>query len=88
MKTSIMDPYSKEMDTLGSYITLVVDAHDTEVVFTSDEYHDTLRNVVQAEEFYLGMHEAAAKRENIMVIILTDKQETVGYILANEEELA
>lgn len=85
MKTVIITP--ENLEKLGYYKVLVTSVHGPASGYPTGTYHDTLKEVVKAEEYYLGMDEAEAKKESILVWILQNEM-PVGYILANEEELA
>lgn len=84
MKTVIITP--ENLEKLGYYKILVTSIYGPASGYPKGTYHDLLKEVVKAEEYYLGMNEAEAKKESILVWILQDEM-PVGYILANEEEL-
>lgn len=85
MKTVIITP--ENLEKLGYYKIVVTSVHSPESEYPTGTYHDTLKEVVKAEEHYLGMDEAEARKESILVWILQDEK-PVGYILANEGDLA
>lgn len=85
MKTVIIA--TEKLEKLGYYKILVTSVHGPASGYPTGTYHDTLEEVVKAEEYYINMSEAEARKESILVWILQDET-PVGYILANEEELA
>lgn len=85
MRTVIITP--ENLEKLGYYKILVTSVHGPASGYPVGTYHDTLKEVVKAEEYYLGMGEAEARKESILVWIMQDEM-PVGYIVANEGELA
>lgn len=84
MRTVIISP--EKLKKLGYYKILVTSVHGPASGYPAGTYHDTLQEVVKAEEYYIRLGEEEARKESILVWILQDEM-PVGYILADEEEL-
>lgn len=85
MKTVIITP--EKLEKLGYYKILVTSVHGLPSGYPIGTYHSTLKEAVKAEEYHLGLDEVEARKESILVWIMQDEM-PVGYIVANEEELA